>query len=129
MKWDIKPNQSSIFYEDTSKSRNVKAILIDVENQTVKEIDIKNYIDYLQRLMKFYNYEEHQLTGDGDFIFINNDSDRNTNLMKAFFWTSNKNPIFGNAIIVKIPKSGDYNKLQSTKLSLEKVKSAVHFKE
>ncbi|TYB70787.1 MULTISPECIES: hypothetical protein [Bizionia] len=129
MKWDIKPNQSSIFYEDTSKSRSIKAIVIDVDNQTVKEIDIKNYIDYLQRLMKFYNYEEHQLTNDRDFIFINNDSDRNTNLMKAFFWTSNKNAIFGNAIIVKIPKSGDYNKLQSTKLSLEEVKGAVTFGE
>ena len=128
MKYQIKPNQSSIHKIKPYKTRKIRAIEVNVINKTITEVKIENNIDYIQKKLDFYNYLEIIINKNLDHLFVSNDvNDIDYKKRKTFMINSDNKKYYGNALIVQIPKSYSLQKLKSTSISLNDVKEIIRF--
>lgn len=126
MNWQTKPNQFSIVHCELHKVKIINAIKVDVRKKTIELIPIENCIEYIQKNHDFFNYKEIKISEDMDYFFVGIDEDlKGGNSYRIMGYSE---IFYGNAILVKIPKSGNFHKLQNTKLSVEDVKKLIEFK-
>ena len=125
MKRQTKPNQFSIFQGELCKVRNINAIRIDSENKKINSINIENNITYIQRYCDFFKYEQIFIKDTMECIFVGIDKDLEDG--NSFKIKGITKTFYGNAILVKIPKSRDLHKLQNTKQTVEYIKNLVEF--
>ena len=126
MNWQIKPNQFSIIQTELHKVKIIKAIKVDVQKKIIEYIQIENCIEYIQKNHNFFNYIEVPIAENMDCFFIGIDKDLrggNSYCIKGY-----SDIFYGNAILVKVPKSCNFHKLQNTKLSVDYVRSLIVFK-
>ena len=127
MNHQIKPNQSRIMVGKKVTFREIKAIEIDPENQKITSLNISNSISYLQKYLDFYEYEIFPLKeNSADSIFVSADNDSVGN-KESFTINGIIETFYGKAIVVKIPKSLDFEKLQSATATVEEVKAKITF--
>lgn len=129
MKYDIKPNQSTIFNAPPVTKKEIKAIKIDVFNKTVKTITVNNSLNYIKKYLDLYKCKILPLEKDTmDCFIVSVDEDEDTKKKPSFrFKGNNPTKHYGNAILVKIPKSHDYEKLQNTKVTVQSVLERIEF--
>lgn len=128
MKYSTKPNHSKIFHTELVKYKEINVIKINSEDRTIELIKINNSISTIQKSLNFYNYNEILLKKDSmDRFIVGVDEDLKTK--KSFRFKGIDEDYFGNAVLVKIPKSEDMEKLQSTNISIELVRKLIIFNE
>lgn len=128
MKYDIKPNQSQIFKVPLVKIKEITVIEIDPEAKTVKQMKLPNSLSFFQKYCDFYQsllipLEEKEF----NYFVVNNDED--SKIRKSFRIKGISKICYGKAVVVKIPKNKDYEKLQSIKVSLETVQDRIVFED
>ncbi len=124
MKYDIKPNQSSIFKPVMQKDRLIKAIKIDVLIQKVREIEIYDCMADILSSLNANECDRFQYS-ESETFFVGKDLKFKTH--KAFKFKSNDKVFNGSAILLNLPSRGATGKMCSTKLSIEEVNSLVEF--
>ncbi|MGB5988955.1 MAG: hypothetical protein WBG43_04385 [Marinifilaceae bacterium] len=137
MAWDIKPNQYTIFKIKEVRTKDIKAIKavkIDVREKTITDVTIKNNIEYIQKKCNFYSYEEIKLNEESDYFIIGNDEDSKgdccfsiNGITKVVCGKTISKIFYGNAILIKMPKSGDLGKLKDTKSTSEDIEQLITF--
>lgn len=127
MKYGIKPNQSIILNGPKVTNKNIRAIIIDNNEKKIYEFSIENSLTKIKKLLNFYSFKEIQFKKDElDVLFLGVDEDLKKN--KNFFKIKSIDDcFFGNGILVKLPANGDYEKLQSTKITVEDLEKVVEF--
>ena len=126
MKYGIKPNQSQIVNLPSVTKKEIIIIEIDPENKTVKQIKLPNSLSFFQKHCNFYKSLLLQFEKDSfDHFVVNNDEDSKTR--KSFEIKDISKTCYGKSVVVKIPKSHDYEKLQSTKVTVQTVLDRIVF--
>ncbi len=125
MKWQTKPNQFSIHRTEFHKVKIVDAIKIDSKSKSIFYIKIENDIDYIRKNLGFFDYKDILLSDELDILIIGIDEDlKNKN---SFLLTKNNTKYYGDAIVVRVPESGNLYKLKSTKYPLKEISSIIKF--
>ena len=127
MKYGIKPNQSSIIIIPPTKDKRIKAIKIDVKNKKITFIEIENYIEFIQRNLNFFKYDKFLLTNEADRDYIIFGIDADSRGFDFFKVRGYEKRIFGNAIIVRLPKHLALDNLKKTKLTIDQAKRLIKF--
>lgn len=129
MKYQAKISQSQIFKAKPVTEKEIAAIKIDVVNKTVKSLVISNSLTSIKRALGFYQvifvrFEEAAM----DHMIVSADEDDDTLKRPSFTIKGNESQTyFGHALVVQLPKSGDSEKLQSAKLTVQEVQDMVVF--
>ena len=125
MKWQTKSNQFSYSYSEFYKVKIVDAIKIDSKSKSIFYIKIENCIEYILKNLYFFDYKEILLSDELDILIIGIDEDLKKK--NSFLLTKNNTKYYGDAIVIRAPKSGNLQKLKSTKYPLEKITSIIEF--
>ena len=120
-----KSNQFTISVPKLPKTKMIKAIEINLINKTIKEIQIQNSIEVIQKKLDFFNFEKINFENSRNYMLIGNDN----NFIKNTFFTINniENKFYQNAIIVKISSKEKFDNFQSTKQSIEDIRKLITF--
>ena len=114
------------FRAEFHKTKIIEAIFIDVNNKSISKIKVQNNENYIQKLLDFYKYVVLDVPESDDCLFVSGDYDSRNK--KAFKIKGMPTYRFrGNALILKIPMSNNYQKLMKTTMSVEAVQEIVIF--
>ncbi len=125
MKWQTKSNQFSITRSEFHRVKVVDAIKIDSEKKAITYLKIENCIEYIQKSLDFFDYREILFSEELDILVVGNDNDLKSR--NSFLCKKDNRRYYGNAMVIKVPKSGNLQKLKNTKLDLDIVKSNIVF--
>ncbi len=125
MKWQTKSNQFSITRSEFHAVKVVEAIKIDSEKETINYLKIEDCIEYIQKSLDFFNYDEILVSDELDILVVGVDKDLKSR--SSFLCKKNNRRYHGNAMVIRVPKSGNLQKLKNTKLDLEIVKRIIDF--
>ncbi|WP_452232065.1 hypothetical protein [Lacinutrix sp. MEBiC02595] len=107
------------------KTKIIEAILINVTDKSISKIEVQNNENYLQKFLDFYKYYIVGVSGSNDYLFVSRDDDSKTK--KSFTIEGDSFCYHGNAVVVKIPKSNNYQKLMKTNMSVEAIEKIISF--
>lgn len=114
------------FRAEFHKTKIIDAIFIDVDNKSISKIKVQNNENYLQKILDFYKYVVMDVPGSDDCLFVSCDYDSRTK--KPFLMKGKPKYRFnGNAVILRLPKSNNYQKLMKTHMSVEEVEKLITF--
>ena len=125
MKYGTKPQQGPYFREILYPFKWIKVFYIDVEKKTIIEIEIKNFIEYIQDMQLFLNYKYLILNAELDCIIYGIDDDLkkdNSFIIKGLNIT-----FYGNAVITKLPKNQAMCSFKKTSLTHEYLSRLIEF--
>lgn len=127
MKYQTKPNQFSISKrEPVIKVKKIKTIYIDVNKKTIELIEMDNSLTDFQRINKFEFYEKKCLY-EMEYLFTGIYEDLKGKGNNSFRIKGDNEDYFGDAIIVKMPKSMHEDKLRSTEITVEIIRKYIKF--
>lgn len=126
MKYQSKSNQSKIYSGPKIIIKEINVIKIDVVLQSVTLIKISNSISFIQKNLDIYNYDVIPVERNSYNCFIVG-LDEDLKQKKSFTIKGVNGIFYGDSIVVEIPKSNDYEKLKSTQLKIEDIKSLIAF--
>ena len=113
------------FQAEFHKTKIIEAIFIDVNKKSISKIKVQNNENYLQKLLDFYSYNVIDVSKSDDCLFVSRDLDSKEK--KTFSIKGRPFNYHGNAVVVKVPKSDNYQKLMKTTMSVEDVEKLVRF--
>lgn len=127
MKWQTKPNQFTITKgEPVIKVKKIKAIYIDVNKKTIELTEIDNSLTDFQKINEFEDYKKKCLYGM-EYLFTGIYEDLKGKGNNSFRMKGDDEDYFGDAIIVKMPKSMHEDKLRSTEINVEIIRKYIKF--
>lgn len=125
MNYSTKPNQGRVFIKKIV-DKDIRVIVVDVKKRTIREHKVKNSLTYIKKCYDFFEFVELQYSKHKlDCFLFGIDEDLKSN--KPYYCKGYPDPIYGNGILLKFPYDGDYERLQSTKISLSSFEDKITF--
>lgn len=123
LKYNIKPNQSSVGKAPQYNSKKIKGIVIDVSKKSIYEIQIENTVDAFQKKLDFFNFEMKYLPNNEVLVYGTDEITGNNH----FEVLGLDKKIFQNSIVIQYKYKGLEDSFKSTQETIDSIAQLIQF--